>query len=205
MPVNPARTPLAPGPRARVLPVALALVAALAPPGALARPHADAHAHTLEPGVAERLGRTLAGRPLRRLDGGSLAWASLRDQVVVLNFWASWCGPCRRELPQLVALHRDLERRGGRVVAVSIDADPRNAADFARRYAPGLAVYHDGPDGLARALDLPALPYTIVLGRGGQIVWAGGGSDAATVAELGEQARRAAAVSPSAGTMEGGE
>ncbi len=146
----------------------------------------------------------MGDHPLRRLGGGSLPWSSLRGEVVVLHFWASWCGPCRKELPQIDALHQELARSGGRVVAVSIDRDARNAADFARRHAPSLPVYHDGPDGLARTLDLPALPYTVVLDRDGAVVWAGGGADAITRDQYASLARRAVGTTaPAAGSTEG--
>ncbi len=154
--------------------------------------------------TAERIAAALAAQPLHRLGGGSLSWASLRGEVVVLHFWASWCGPCRTELPAIQALHLELARTGGRVVAVSIDSDRRNAEDFAARYAPNLPLYHDAPEGLAHALDLPALPYTVVLDRDGSVMWAGGGADATTRNQYAALARRAAtAATPSAESTEG--
>jgi thiol-disulfide isomerase/thioredoxin len=151
-----------------------------------------------------RLATAMSTRPLVRVGGGSLPWSALRGEVVVLHFWASWCGPCRKELPLIEALHLELARTGGRVVAVSIDTDRRNAADFAARYAPSLPIYHDVPDGLARTLDLPALPYTVVLDRDGSVKWAGGGADAGTRNQYASLARRAAATAtPAAESTEG--
>jgi thiol-disulfide isomerase/thioredoxin len=153
---------------------------------------------------AGRLTAAMSAQPLRRLGGGSLAWSSLKGEVVVLHFWASWCAPCRRELPQIQALHLDLARTGGRVVAVSIDTDRRNAADFAARYAPSLPIYHDAPEGLAKTLDLPALPYTVVLDRDGAVLWAGGGADTKTRDHYtGLAQRAAAAATPAAESTEG--
>ena len=79
-------------------------------------------------------------------------------------------------------------------MAVSIDADARNAADFANRHAGGMNLYHDGPDGLVKTLDLPALPFTLVLGRDGSVAWSGGGSDDATFATISNTARRLSAM-----------
>ena len=127
---------------------------------------------------------------LHGLNGGTLSLASLKGQVVVLNFWASWCGLCRKELPRLAVLDAELAKLGGRVVAVSIDNDARNAAEFAQRHAAGMTLYQDGPDGLVRVLDVPALPYTLVLDRDGNVVWSGGGADETTLATIGSTARR---------------
>ncbi len=162
----------------RILPAPLAL--------ALLLFTASAHADAGPAGVSA----AVASHSVRTMDGNDMPLGSLKGQVVVLNFWASWCGPCRKELPQLAALDRELSQRGGRVVAVSIDGDVRNAASFASRYAAGLTVYHDGPEGLVRTLDLPALPYTVVLDRDGSVVWSGGGASEATLMRIVETARR---------------
>ncbi len=181
------------------------MLASLAVGAALAVPLATPALATKPVAVnAAQVATAMAAKPLHRVGGGSLAWSSLQGEVVVLHFWASWCGPCRRELPEIQALHQELAKRGGRVVAVSIDEDPRNAADFAARYAPALPIYHDVPEGLAKTLDLPALPYTVVVDRDGSVMWAGGGADAATRQQYASLARRAIqSQAPAAESTEG--
>jgi thiol-disulfide isomerase/thioredoxin len=145
---------------------------------------------------AERVARELRGATVKALDGRPLALASLQGDVVIVNFWASWCGPCRRELPRLEALQASLGAREARVVAISIDQEPRNAARFARSLQLGLPVYHDGPDGLARRLDLPAVPYTIVLDREGAVTFTTSGSDERALDAIASAARRLMAAAP---------
>jgi thiol-disulfide isomerase/thioredoxin len=131
--------------------------------------------------------RALAAHVLATTGGERQPVAALRGEVLIVNFWASWCRPCRRELPALDALHASLAGRGARVLAVSIDEDPRNVDRFVRANRLTLPVYHDGPNGIARALSLTHVPCTLVLDARGEIVWATSDSDQAALDRLAGQ------------------
>jgi len=145
---------------------------------------------------AARVPGILRQATLRTLSGETVSLGGLRGEVVVLNFWASWCSPCREELPRLDALHAELARRGGRVIAVSIDLEARNAERFVRRHKLSLPIVHDGPDGLARRLDLRHVPFTIVLDRDGNVAYTASGSDAVALDALCAAARQVLAAKP---------
>jgi peroxiredoxin len=135
-------------------------------------------------GKYDAWGPVIAGHELRALDGTTASVADLRGDVTVVNFWASWCKPCRKELVELDAMTRRLAPAGVRVVAVSIDSDVRKAERFIRGEGLSLPVYHDGPDGLARRLDLPWLPCTVVMDSAGRVVRVDGGGDPETMRAL---------------------
>ena len=152
-----------------------------------------AHDAGLDP---ERARRALAAHTLRTVDGRTLALASLRGEVVVVNFWASWCAPCRKELPRLDRLHAELAGRGARVVAISIDHEASNVRRFVKAHRLSLPVYHDGPDGLARTLDLSHVPFTLVLDRDGGVALATAGADAKALEVITATTRRLMAAAP---------
>jgi thiol-disulfide isomerase/thioredoxin len=124
---------------------------------------------------------------------------------VVVNFWASWCAPCRKELPRLDALNAELAKSGGRVVAVSIDTDANNARRFVLAHKLTMPVAQDGPDGLARRLDLQHVPCTVVLDRDGSIACAVGGGDEAALAQVTNVARRLSSRAPVVASGAGSE
>ena len=137
-----------------------------------------------------RIRAALERHALKTLDGRELSLAKLEGEVVVVQFWATWCAPCRRELPALDALDRRLFPRGGRVIAISIDEDAANVRRFVRTHKLSLPVCHDGPDGLARELALDQIPFTVVLDRDGSVAYATTGTETDVVAAADRVANR---------------
>lgn len=112
----------------------------------------------------------LLAEPMVNLAGEFASLGDYRGEVLVVNFWASWCAPCRDELPVLDAWNTDWTGSGARVVGVSLDKRIGNVERFLADTDLGLPILIDGPDGLAAALDLTAVPSTYLLDRDGRVV-----------------------------------
>ena len=112
-----------------------------------------------------------AGVTLPTLDGkarGSLA--QLRGKVVVLNFWASWCGPCEAEAPVLERAQQRLAGSGGTVLGVTYKDDADASRDFVRKYKVTYPSLRDDRLDLAPKYGTTKLPETFVLDKGGHVV-----------------------------------
>lgn len=99
-----------------------------------------------------------------------MAERPVSGEALVVNFWASWCGPCRTEMPALQQLENLVRSEGVRVVAVSIDRDRNLAREFIRSAQVSFPVYFDvNGDYSTRALGLRTLPETFVVDAAGVI------------------------------------
>ncbi len=103
---------------------------------------------------------------LPALDGnGSIALDDYRGRVVVLNFWASWCAPCRHEIPLLNALAEEFDSRQAVVIGLNEDYDPADGLKFIDRIG-GVSYPNAAGEGrLIEKYDYLGLPYTVVLDR----------------------------------------
>lgn len=100
---------------------------------------------------------------LPRLDGGELSSDELRGSPVVMNFFASWCAPCREEAPLLERTWRSYKEDGVRFVGVDIQDTGRNARRFVREFGITYPVVRDEDQKLARALNVYGLPQTFFI------------------------------------------
>ena len=104
------------------------------------------------------------------LSGEAMDLAALRGQVVLVDFWASWCAPCRRELPELDALYRRHRAAGLVVIGVNIDEQRADAEAFLRdQVQVSFPVIHDGAQQLAGAWSPPKMPTLYVVDRAGRV------------------------------------
>lgn len=104
---------------------------------------------------------------LRNLDGSNWNLADHRGRVVVVNYWATWCGPCRFETPGLVTVATELAPRGVEFIGVNVDADPAAIAPFVEEFKIPYPIVRAGND--PNIADDSVLPTTILYDRRGAV------------------------------------
>jgi cytochrome c biogenesis protein CcmG/thiol:disulfide interchange protein DsbE len=148
-------------------------------------------------------GPVVVGRPApayeaRTLDGAPASLAALRGRPVLLNVWATWCGPCEKEMPDLQRLHERAGPRGLVIVGVSIDqpSEAEAVRQFARERGVTFALWHDPDDRVSSTFRLMGVPTTFLVASDGTLLWRHTGplkADDPKLAELIDQAVAAAA------------
>jgi thiol-disulfide isomerase/thioredoxin len=101
------------------------------------------------------------------LTGGSLPDTS--GKVVFVDFWASWCAPCKASFPAYSQLNTDYASRGLVIVAVSVDDSPDAFAGFVAKMKPSFATFNDGQHKLVSAVQVPTMPTCYLIDRTGKV------------------------------------
>lgn len=107
--------------------------------------------------------KTLTGNQMHSLE-------DFRGRVIYLDFWASWCGPCRQSLPALEALQQEMATEKFEVVAINLDANPQDALNFLAQFPVSYTMLADASGQTSRAYDLVGLPSSVLIDKTGVIV-----------------------------------
>ena len=116
-------------------------------------------------------GKLAANFKLKDLKGDEISLASLRGKVVFLNIWATWCAPCREEMPSIESLYNDFKSNKDFVVlAVSQDTDGGTVRPFIEQHHLQFTVLLDPRNEVGERYDVNGIPETFIIGRDGRIV-----------------------------------
>lgn len=106
---------------------------------------------------------------LTALDGSRVTLAGLRGKVVVVDFWASWCAPCKQEMPVLESLYKRFKAQGLVIVGVSVDSDRAKAQSFVREVRVTFPIVHDADHAVADRYHPPKMPTSYVIDKAGKV------------------------------------
>jgi len=117
---------------------------------------------------------SLEGRPapdfvLKSASGENIRLSENRGDVVMINFWATWCGPCRQEMPLLDDLYGRYQRVGFNLLGVNIDDDSRRAMQMVEELGVNFPVLFDESKEVSKLYAVEAMPVTVLVDREGQV------------------------------------
>ena len=153
---------------------------AWAPPLGAKNAAAMAQAHPLEGVPASTLeGKSAPAFKLQSLTGNNIALGALKGKVVVLDFWATWCGPCRASLPHLDKLYKEEKGKGVEFFAVNQREDKGDVEQFVKETSLSVPVLLDLDGSIGDSYGVEGIPTTVVIGKDGKVrkVFVGFGDD----------------------------
>lgn len=119
--------------------------------------------------VAQAQQAPLLDQRLPDMQGGETSLAELQGKVVLVDFWASWCGPCRESFPWMNAMQEKYASQGLVVVGVNLDQQPRQAQDFLKQVPANFTLLQDSQASLPEAYGLIGMPSSYLLDRQGRL------------------------------------
>jgi peroxiredoxin len=106
---------------------------------------------------------------LKSMSGDNIRLSEHRGEVILLNFWASWCGPCRQEMPHLNALQQRYSKLGFNVVGVNVDKDSALANKLLKDIPVSFPVLLDNMGDVSASYNVSAMPTTVLIDRDGNM------------------------------------
>jgi peroxiredoxin len=107
---------------------------------------------------------TLAAR-----GGSNVSLAQYKGQVVMLNFWASWCGPCRQEMPLLESIYKKYNRLGFTLIGVNVEPDSNAANEWLKQTPVSFPILYDKESKVSKMYDVAGMPSTVIIDRTGRV------------------------------------
>ncbi len=109
---------------------------------------------------------------LKSTNGENIRLSERRGEVLLLNFWASWCGPCRQEIPELDKLEQKYQSLGFAVLGINVEQDRASAEQVLKDLDPSFMVLFDERNEVSESYDVDAMPVTVLVDRNGTIRFA---------------------------------
>ena len=107
---------------------------------------------------------TLASRA-----GQDVSLAQYKGQVVMINFWASWCGPCRTEMPLLESIYKKYNRMGFTLLGVNVEPNSQAANDWLKATPVSFPILYDTDSKVSKLYDVAGMPSTVIIDRSGNL------------------------------------
>lgn len=118
--------------------------------------------------AAVSVGSTIADFTLPSASGKNIKFSELRGKVVLVNFWATWCGPCRQEMPLLNDIHKEYSAKGFTMLGINIDNKPKNAIKMMKKLGVNFPVVFDKSKSVSEQMGVEAMPFTVLVDRAGK-------------------------------------
>lgn len=105
---------------------------------------------------------------LKSKESGNIRLSEQRGNIVMVNFWASWCGPCREELPKMEALYQEYQDLGFEILAINVDDEASKADILLNDIEVSFPVLYDSAGEVSELYDVNAMPTTVIIDRDGK-------------------------------------
>jgi peroxiredoxin len=123
----------------------------------------------LNPAMAGDINESAPDFTLPGDNGQAVSLSDLHGQVVMINFWASWCGPCRQEMPLLEQIHQRYEPLGFTLLGVNVEENSSDAKAFLKDRPVSFPILFDPDNGVSKLYDVVAMPSTVLIDRQGNV------------------------------------